>query len=285
MIRHHRTIATRLAAAMLALAFVSMSSSGCDRIGLGESEPESMVLATTTSTRDTGLLDALIPAFEEVYPEYEVHIEALGAGQALDLGRIGEADVLLINATEDEEAFIARGFWTERRDVMYNDFVIAGPDGDPAGIGGRTDASKAMADIAAARAPFVSRGDNSGTHKKELALWDKAGLNVEIAAPWYHPVGLGARDTLRIASEEAAYTLVDRAVYLTYEEVLTIPVLVEGDEILLNQYGVIPATNARNPEGALAFAEWITRLEAQKIILDFRADEFDRLLYIPNAER
>ena len=285
MMHRRRTLVASLAAAMLALALIGVSASRCGWIGFGGSEPDQVVLASAISLQDTGLLDVLIPAFEEAYPDYKVHIEALGAGKALDLGRVGDADVLLINAPADEEAFMARGFGTERRRVMYNDFIIAGPDGDPAGIAGRSDASKALADIATVKAPFISRGDNSGTHKKELALWSKAELSVDAAGPWYHPAELGARDTLRIASEEAAYTLVDRATYLTFQEVLTIPVLVEGDEMLLNQYSVIPSANAKDPDGALAFADWVTGLEAQKIILDFRSDEFDRLLYLPDAER
>ncbi len=281
----HRMVVMRLtAAAVLSVSLVLTVAgmTGCSYFA--ESEPETLVLASTTSTQDSGLFDVLIPAFEEAYPEYKVEVVAVGTGEALALGRSGDADVLLVHAKTDEENFVTRGFGTERRDVMYNDFIIVGPKEDPAGIGGMKDAPKALADIATTESLFVSRGDDSGTHKKELALWKAADLSVENAGPWYMSVGQGMGDSLRIASEQGAYILTDRATYLANKDSLALVVMVEGDEALYNQYGVIPVTNAANPEGARAFADWVTGPEAGKIIEEFGVEEYGQPLFTPNPE-
>ena len=206
-----------------------------------------IILASTTSTQDSGLFDVLLPAFTKAYPQYTVNVIAVGTGEALKLGEQKDADVLLVHAPASEKEFVANGFGTERRLVMYNDFVLVGPESDPAGVKGMTDAAGAFAKIAAAKARFISRGDDSGTNKKELQIWKAAG--VEPAGDWYESIGQGMADALRIASEREGYTLSDRATYLNLKEGLQLVVLVEGDKVLFNQYGVIPVTDATNAAG------------------------------------
>ena len=206
-----------------------------------------IILASTTSTQDSGLFDVLLPAFTKAYPQYTVNVIAVGTGEALKLGEQKDADVLLVHAPASEKEFIANGFGTERRLVMYNDFVLVGPESDPAGVKGMTDAAGAFAKIAAAKARFISRGDDSGTNKKELEIWKAAG--VEPAGDWYESIGQGMADALRIASEREGYTLSDRATYLNLKEGLQLVVVVEGDKVLFNQYGVIPVTDATNAAG------------------------------------
>jgi len=240
-----------------------------------------IILASTTSTQDSGLFDEMLPAFENAYPGYTVKVIAVGTGEALELGRNKDADVLLVHAPASEEEFVAEGYGTERREVMYNDFIIVGPASDPAGISGMEDASAALAQIAEAEADFISRGDDSGTHKKELSLWERAGI--EPSGDWYQEVGQGMGEVLRIASESDAYTMVDRATYLALMDTLELDILVEGDDALFNQYGVIPVTDASNPEGAQAFADWITSSEGQDLIAQFGMERFGQPLFIPNA--
>ncbi|MGK7311051.1 MAG: substrate-binding domain-containing protein [Candidatus Longimicrobiales bacterium M2_2A_002] len=266
---------------------------------------EELLIASTTSTEDSGLFDALLPAFGERHPEYDVHVTAVGTGQALVLGRRKDADVLLVHAPAAESAFVADGYGTVRCEVMYNDFVIVGPPSDPAGIAGMTDAPAALARIAGA-APasasgggpgsaaagasgpgaaspvdFVSRGDDSGTHRKEQSLWSAAGVSP--SGDWYMEVGQGMAEALRMATEARAYTLSDRATYLAQRDALDLEVLVEGDERLFNQYGVIPVTGASHPEAARDFARWITGGEAQALIGEYGAERFGRPLFVPNA--
>jgi len=240
-----------------------------------------IILASTTSTQDSGLFDEMIPAFEDAYPEYTVKVVAVGTGEALELGRNKDADVLLVHAPASEEEFVAEGYGTERREVMYNDFIIVGPAGDPAGISGMEDAPAALAQIAQAEADFISRGDDSGTHKKELSLWEAAGI--EPSGHWYQEVGQGMGEVLRIASESQAYTLTDRATYLNLMDTMELDVLVEGDGALFNQYGVIPVTDASNQEGAQAFADWITSTEGQDLIAQYGVERFGQPLFTPNA--
>lgn len=257
------------------LAFFVGIAVGCERGG------RELDLASTTSTEDSGLFDVLIPAFEAAHTEYAVRVIAVGSGQALELGRRRDADVLLVHAPLAEVMFLDSGFGEVRRDVMYNDYVIVGPAEDPAGLGGPTAALEGLRLIAAAGGPFVSRGDDSGTHRKEMALWQAAGIRPD--PRWHMEVGQGMADALRIAHERDAYALTDRATYLSLQDRLDLEVLLEGDEILYNPYGVIVVTDAHNLEGARAFAEWITSEEAQQMIGTFGEETFGRPLFVPNA--
>jgi tungstate transport system substrate-binding protein len=259
----------------------------------GDAEP--LLLASTTSTEDSGLFDVLLPAFEAAHPGVDVRVTAVGTGQALELGRRKDADVLLVHAPPAESAFVAAGHGTIRCEVMYNDFVVAGPPSDPAGIEGLDEAPAALARIAAAGASFISRGDDSGTHRKERALWSAAGLEpwagdraetgTAARSAWYMEVGQGMAEALRMAGEERAYALTDRATYLSARPDLDLAVLVEGDPRLFNQYSVIPVAGAAHPGAARDFARWITEPEAQALIDDFGLERFGRPLFVPNAPR
>ncbi len=257
--------------------------------GCGQATPTSpprLILATTTSTYDSGLLDYLLPAFEEE-TGIEVEVVAVGTGQALEMGRNGDADVLLVHAPDQEEAFVGMGYGVDREPVMYNDFVILGPKEDPAGIGGMTDAAVAFARIAATESPFVSRGDNSGTHMKERRIWLEAGIAPEGA--WYISAGQGMGAVLIMANELGAYTLSDRGTYLSCRtEVQNLVILVEGDPLLFNPYHVI-AVNPRlhptvNYEGARKFIEWLTSLETQERIAAFTCSDTGEQLFYPDSE-
>lgn len=245
-------------------------------------EPAGVILASTTSTQDSGLFDVLIPAFEQANPRFRVNVIAKGTGEALELGKNKDADVLLVHAKAREEQFVADGYGTERRDVMYNDFVIVGPASDPAGIDGSAAAVEALSRVSSAAAPFVSRGDESGTHTAEKILWAKA--SIAPAGEWYLSAGKGMGDVLIMASETGAYALTDRATYLNMKDALDLEVLVEGDGALYNQYGVIPVTGASNAEGARAFADWITGEQGQSIIASYGIGEFGEPLFFPNAK-
>ncbi len=278
----------RAMSALLAVALLaSFALTGCaaEEPATTTEEPVEvtpLVLASTTSTQDSGLFDVLIPAFTEAYPEFDVKVVAVGTGEALQLGETKDADVLLVHAKADEEQFVADGFGTERRDVMYNDFIIVGPADDPAGIAEAETASEALALIAESGAVFVTRGDDSGTHKKELKLWTDVGVTPE--GEWYVSTGQGMGDTLKIASEKAGYTLTDRATYLSMRDALDSEISFEKSDDLLNQYGVIPVTDATNSDGAVAFMEWITSSEGQTVIEEYGVEEFGEPLFIPNAE-
>jgi tungstate transport system substrate-binding protein len=255
-------------------------------------ESSTLRLATTTSTADSGLLDAIIPAFEEEY-NATVDVVAVGTGQALEMGENGDADVILVHARAREDAFVAEGFGINRRDVMYNDFVVVGPESDPADIAGTPLAADAFAAIAEAEAPFASRGDDSGTHTKEMIIWEQAGI--EPSGDWYNSLGQGMGPTLIAADELEAYTLTDRGTYLSMnEELPDLEVLVGGDSIeenadplLLNPYGVIPINPEVHPEvnAELAgqFAEWLTNAEVQDRIGEFGRDTFGQPLFFPGV--
>lgn len=245
-------------------------------------ETTDLILASTTSTQDSGLFDALIPAFEEAHPEYKVNVIAKGTGEALELGKNKDADVLLVHAKAKEEQFVADGFGIERRDVMYNDFIIVGPAADPAGIKGIATATEALSILSSSGASFVSRGDESGTHTAEKNLWTQAGITP--AGEWYVSAGKGMGDVLTMASELGAYTLTDRATFLSMQDALALEIVVEGDSALFNQYGVIPVTDATNMDGAEAFADWIVSPEAQEIIAEYGVEEYGEPLFFPNAE-
>lgn len=242
-------------------------------------------LATTTSTQDSGLLDVLLPEFEKD-TNYKVKVIAVGSGQAIEMGTAGDVDVILVHSRAAEDKFVADGFGIDRRDVMYNDFLIIGPAEDPAGIKGSTDTIMAFKAIAAKQALFVSRGDDSGTDKKEKGIWEKAGIKP--AGAWYIESGQGMGDTFRMADEKKAYTLIDRATYLAQKDKYKLEVIIEGDKSLLNPYGVIPVNPEKFPkvdyEGATKFAEWLTSEKGQKMIGEFGVKEFDQQLFVPDAK-
>ncbi len=243
-----------------------------------------VILATTTSTQDSGLLDVLVPAFER-RTGYTVKTIAVGTGQALALAARGEADVALAHAPEVEKKYVAEGRLANRRLVMVNDFVLVGPEADPAKIEGEKSAVAAFKRIAAAGARFVSRGDKSGTHTLELALWRRAG--VEPAAPWYIESGQGMGATLGLADDRRAYTLSDRATLLAFGRRLALKLMVEGDRALLNVYAVLEVNPANGPRvnaaGGKALADFLLSPEAQAVIRTFGADRYGRALFVPVA--
>jgi tungstate transport system substrate-binding protein len=247
----------------------------------GSPAERSLVLATTTSTQDSGLLDDLLPAFTAA-TGWAVKPVAVGSGQAIEMGRRGEADVLLVHSPAAERDYVAEGTAGRRLLVMHNDFVLLGPDADPAGVRG-TAVDEAVRRIAAAGAVFVSRGDGSGTHARERSLWEAAG--VAPGAPWYQETGQGMGATLRVAAEKGGYTLADRGTYLTQPGGLAL--LVEGDPGLLNVYHVIEVTKRAGervqPEAAAAFADWITGPDAQRRIGEFGREEYGQPLFVPDA--
>jgi tungstate transport system substrate-binding protein len=253
----------------------------CGSPAAGPSAERSLILATTTSTQDSGLLDELLPAFTAA-SGWAVKPIAVGSGQAIEMGRRGEADVLLVHSPAAEEEFVAEGTAGRRLLVMHNDFVLLGPEADPAGVRGQP-VAEAMRRIAAAGSVFVSRGDDSGTHAREKSLWEQAG--VAPGAPWYQETGQGMGATLRVAAEKAGYTLSDRATYLAQPDGLAL--LVEGDPGLLNVYHVIELTTRAGervqPAAASAFADWITGPDAQRRIGEFGVARFGQPLFVPDA--
>jgi tungstate transport system substrate-binding protein len=247
--------------------------------------PRDVILATTTSTADTGLLDALSPLFKDA-TGYTLKPIAVGSGAALELGKRGEADVILAHSPAAEQTFMEEGYGSERRTVMFNDFVIVGPEDDPAGIAGNPSAVEAMRQIADSQSRFVSRGDESGTNALELRLWKQAGI--EPAGEWYIESGTGMGETLTIANERRAYTITDRGTYLALRDRLALPILVEGDKALINIYHVItlnPANGPRiNSEGGQAFLTFLLDPATQAFIGEFGIDEFGEPLFTPCAE-
>jgi tungstate transport system substrate-binding protein len=244
-----------------------------------------IILATTTSTRDSGLLDVLLPVFEKK-TGYTLKLVAVGSGEALKMGEQGNADVLLVHAPSSEKALMDKGFGAERLLVMHNDFIIVGPPADPAGIKGTPVAVDAFKKIAEATAPFISRGDDSGTDKMEKSLWKNAGITPEGA--WYQETGQGMGATLTVASEKQAYTLADRATYLANKSKLSLDILVEGDNALLNVYHVIVVNQDKWPKvnvvGARAFAQFLVDPETQVLIGQFGVDKYyGQQLFIPDA--
>jgi tungstate transport system substrate-binding protein len=253
-----------------------------------EEQDESIILSTTTSTENSGLLDAILPDFKEK-TGIDVKVVAVGTGKALAMGRDGEADVLLVHAKPSEEEFVSEGHGTERFDVMYNDFVLVGSKDDPAKLKEQSpnDIVKALELIKDGEHKFISRGDDSGTNKKELALWKMKDITPE--GDWYMSTGQGMGATLEVANETLGYTLTDRATYLSKKENLDLEIIVEGDEKLFNQYGVIPVNPDKNDkinaEGAKKFVEWILSDETQKLIGEFGTEKFGQPLFTPNAKK
>lgn len=254
-------------------------------LSLACSSSDELILATTTSTQDSGLLDVLIPAFEKE-TDYKVKTIAVGSGAAIKLGEEGEADVILAHSPKAEEEFVAAGFGIERQIVMHNDFIIVGPPDDPARIAGMESAADALKRIAESESLFVSRGDESGTHTKELSLWEKAGID-PAGKSWYQETGQGMGATLTVANEKNGYTLSDRGTYLSQGDNLELVLALEGDPGLFNTYHVMVVNPERhsdvNVEGARAFAQFITRSDTQDIIRNFGVEKFGEPLFVPDA--
>jgi tungstate transport system substrate-binding protein len=253
-----------------------------------ETKPKSIILSTTTSTQDSGLLDYLLPKFTEE-TGIEVKTVAVGTGKAIEMGKNGEADVVLVHDTKSEEEFVKEGFAKERHDVMYNDFILVGPKDDKLKlkeISGDEKVKQGLNSIYENKATFVSRGDDSGTHKKELRLWEGANLKPE--GDWYISAGSGMGEVLKMASEKQGYTLADRATYLAMKDNLDLDIVVEKDVNLNNQYGVMVVNPEKfdnlNSEGAKTFEEWLLSEETQKLISEFGKDKYGESLFIPNAK-
>ena len=244
-----------------------------------------IIVQSTTSTQNSGLFDHILPKFTKK-TGIEVRVVAVGTGQALKNARNGDGDVVLVHSKPDEEKFVAEGWGVKRHDVMYNDFVIVGPDSDPAGIAGLKEADKAFKKIAEAKAPFASRGDDSGTNKEEITLWNAAGVDAKKASgDWYLETGSGMGATLNTAVGKQAYTLTDRGTWLSFANKDDFKVLVEGDPKLFNQYGVILVNPERHPnvkaKQGQALIEWLTGPEGQAAIANYKID--GQQLFFPNA--
>jgi tungstate transport system substrate-binding protein len=246
---------------------------------------KNLILATTTSTQDSGLLDLLVPLFEKE-SGYFVKTIAVGSGQAMTMGEKGEADVLLVHSPEAEKKFMEKGAGSSRRLVMHNDFVIVGPAADPARIKGARTSAEAFRKISQGQALFLSRGDNSGTHAKEKGLWKTAAISPD-GQKWYQQTGLGMGQTLNVAAEKKGYTLADRGTWLALKKSLGMEILVEGDAKLLNVYHVIEVNPAKWPRvngaGARAFADFMVSKKVQELIGTFGVAKFGAPLFFPDA--
>ena len=255
-------------------------------LGPALAQDKFITVASTTSTENSGLFDYLLPIFQEK-TGIEVRVVAVGTGQAIELARNGDADVLFVHHKPSEEKFVAEGFGVERHEVMYNDFVIVGPSSDPAGIKGDKDVVDAIGKIAAAEVPFASRGDDSGTHKAELALWQEAGVDVAGASgTWYRETGSGMGPTLNTAAGMDAYALTDRGTWLSFDNRQNLEILVEGDPRLFNQYGIILVNPEKHPhvkaELGQTFIDWVLSDEGQDAIGEFKIN--GQQAFFPNAK-
>lgn len=270
---------------LLVLPLLALAAFGFAMPGTAGAASKSVILATTTSTQDSGLLDVLIPQFEKD-TGYFVKTIAVGSGQAMTMGKKGEADVLLVHSPEAEKQFMNEGRGTSRRLVMHNDFILVGPATDPAQIKNEKSSFAAFKKIATGQVLFLSRGDNSGTHAKEKGLWKGAGVAPE-GQKWYQQTGLGMGQTLSVAAEKKGYTLTDRATYLALKKTLGLAILMEGDPKLLNIYHVIEVNAAKwpkvNAEGAKAFADFMVSKKTQDLIGKFGVDKFGAPLFFPDA--
>ena len=248
-------------------------------------QQKNVILATTTSTQDSGLLDVLIPIFEK-QTGYFVKTIAVGSGQAMAMGQKGEADVLLVHSPDAEKKFMAAGNGVQRRLVMHNDFIIVGAPADPAAVKTAKTSVEAFKKIAQTSSVFMSRGDNSGTHSKEKAIWKAAAINPD-GQKWYQQTGLGMGQTLSVAAEKKAYTLADRGTYLALKKNLGLDILNEGDALLLNVYSVIEVNPAKfkkiNADGGKAFADFMVAKATQEIVGKFGVDKFGSPLFFPDA--
>lgn len=253
-------------------------------VDAGENRQQIIRLATTTSTENSGLLDKVLPEFEQA-SGYRVHVIAVGTGKALRMGRDGDVDVVLVHARASEDDFVNSGYGVNRQDVMYNDFVLVGPPADPAAIHVAKNTSQALAGIAKQRALFISRGDDSGTHKKEMSLWKAAEVNP--GNSWYREAGQSMGKVLQMAGELDAYTLTDRGTWLSYRDKSPLKVLYEGDPRLFNPYGIIAVNQQRYPginrQGAEALIAWFISSAGQKLIDSYRIG--DVRLFTPSANK
>jgi tungstate transport system substrate-binding protein len=271
----------KVALGSIAALAVVISSAGC-----ATAQEKSIVVASTTSTKDTGLFDHLLPLFT-MKTGITVKVLAVGTGQALDIGRRGDADVVFVHAKSAEQTFVAEGHGVKRHPVMYNDFVLIGPKSDPAGIKGLKDVAKALKAIKDKPATFISRGDNSGTHQFELMLWNKdVGVDIQQqSGSWYQPIERGMEATLRIARARDAYVLSDRGTWSSFKNKGDLQILVEGDRRMFNQYGVTLVNPDKHPnvkkEFGQAFVDWLLSPEGQKSIGNYKID--GEQLFYPNA--
>lgn len=265
--------------ALLVIAFIAAFTTS------SLAQDRSIVVASTTSTQDSGLFGHILPRFKEK-TGIEVKVVAQGTGQALDTARRGDADVVFVHAKAQEERFVGDGFGVRRFDVMYNDFVLIGPQADPAGVKGTQDITAALRKIVDAKAPFISRGDNSGTHIAELNLWKSANLDIgQVKGPWYREIGQGMGPALNTASASDAYVLSDRATWLSFKNRGNLTIVVEGDQRLFNQYGIVLVNPAKHPhvkqELGQAFVDWITGPDGQAAIASYKIN--GEQLFFPNA--
>ncbi len=250
-----------------------------------QAQDKSIVVASTTSTQDSGLFGYLLPMFQ-AKTGIDVKVVAQGTGQALDTARRGDADVVLVHAKAQEEKFVQDGFGVKRREVMYNDFIVVGPKADPAGVNGGRDVVAAFKAIYEKGAPFVSRGDKSGTHSAELALWKAAGIDPASAKPaWYKEIGQGMGAALNTAAAMGAYVLADRGTWISFKNKGDLDIAVEGDRKLFNQYGIILVNPARHPqvktELGQSFIDWVVSAEGQSAIASYKIE--GQQLFFPNA--
>lgn len=276
---------------VIALGMFLVTGCGTKQQGADEPQPQQkpeppkeLILGTTTSTYDSGLLDYLLPYFEEAN-NYEIKIVSLGTGAALELGKNGDCDVVLVHSRAAELQAVQEGYYVDRKEIMYNDFILVGPPDDPAGVKNTDNINDALNAIVQSGSSFVSRGDDSGTHKKELELWSKANLAPE--GEWYVNAGSGMGDTLRMADEINGYTLTDRATYLSLKSGLDLEIVFEGDPGLFNQYGIMAVNPEKHPhvdyEGAKKLIEFFASEEGQKLIEEYKP--YGETLFFPNAEK
>ena len=267
----------------ICLSVVAVVIVGCSS---AKEETRTLTLATTTSTRDSGLLDVLIPMFERE-TGLSVKVVAVGSGQAIELGRRGDADVLLTHAPDAEELFMAAGYGEQRRGVMHNDFVLVGPQMDPASVKGQTSIKKAFGRIAQSGSPFVSRGDESGTHMKERKVWKQAGIDPQRSQ--YVQSGMGMAEVLRMASEKRAYTLTDRSTFLAQGGKLDLAILSDGDPLLRNPYSVIVVSSEKHPsvnaDAARRFSDFLLSAEVQRVIGEFGVELFQQPLFFSTSTK
>jgi tungstate transport system substrate-binding protein len=267
---------------VLVLTFSFIAPSGFTTEAGAQEDNRVILMATTTSTENSGLMDYLVPYFTED-TGFSIKIISTGTGKALKMGQAGDVDVLLVHSTQSELEFVEAGHGVNRRQVMFNDFIIVGPKDPPTSIGSLSSAGEVFRNIATSQAVFISRGDDSGTHKKELSIWQS--INVNPQGDWYREVGQGMGKTLQMANQLNAYTLTDRGTWIFSRDKLSMGVVFEGDEQLHNQYGVIsinPKLDGINHQGATAFTDWITSGKGQRLISAYRIN--GQQLFYPNAE-
>ncbi len=245
-----------------------------------------LILATTTSTKDSGLLDEIIPDFEEEY-NVTVKVVAVGTGAALEMGEKGEADILLVHARASEDEFMEAEYGSVRKDVMYNDFVVLGPKDDSAGVKNMDSVTDVFDKIAKGKSVFITRGDDSGTYKKEKKMWEAA--ETDPSGDWYRSTGQGMGASLQVASEQQAYVLTDRATYLSQKDNLDLEIMVEGDDKLFNPYGVMAVNPDKfskvNNDDAMDFIDWLTSIEVQEKIGEYGKDEYGQALFTPDSDQ